>query len=116
MSETAARAGNVTGAPPAKGLTSRVSTSVLERFAGSGYLWKIACVAGELIATSCGVGTRNVLASELRTRMDSNDPKKKVLSGTTGPPNEPPAWWRLKIARGYPRALFSKLLAARREL
>ena len=30
---------------------------------------------------------------------------KKVLSFTTGPPNVPPYWLRLKLASGTPREL-----------
>ena len=40
---------------------------------------QIVSVAGEVIASSCGVGTKKGTGNELRTRTPSNEPKKNPL-------------------------------------
>src|ERR1051326_3117687 len=105
----------VNATAPPKGLMDRITGGAPVGLPLTGYFRNMAWVAGALLLSSSGEGTKNVRESELRTTVLSNDPKKKARSRTMGPPRVAPGWWRLKTALGNPRELFSKLFPASNE-
>src|SRR5215813_14518207 len=84
-------------------------TFVDDKSRGNGNLLKIAWVPGELMASSCGVGTKKSFGPLLRTRMPSVEAKKNSLPLRTGPPAVPPNWWRLNTGRGKSCVLLSNV-------
>jgi hypothetical protein len=63
-----------------------------------------------------GVGTRVTSVCWLRTRVHSVLWKKNNRFLRIGPPTAYPNWLRVKMPRGMPRALLSKLLEASAEM